>query len=42
MDISSLTPYKNNAKKHPKKQVEQIMNSIKEFGMLDPIGNMGR
>ena len=38
LDINSLTPYKNNAKKHPKKQVEQIMNSITEFGMLDPIG----
>lgn len=41
MNINSLTPYKNNAKKHPKKQVEQIMNSISEFGMLDPIGIWG-
>ena len=38
LSINDLIPYKNNAKKHPKKQVEQIMNSIKEFGMLDPIG----
>lgn len=38
LDINSLKPYKNNAKKHPKKQVEQIMASITEFGMLDPIG----
>ena len=38
LDINLLKPYKNNAKKHPKKQVEQIMNSITEFGMLDPIG----
>ena len=38
LDINLLKPYKNNAKKHPKKQVEQIMASIKEFGMLDPIG----
>ena len=36
--IDKLTPYKNNAKKHPKKQIEQIMNSIAEFGMIDPIG----
>ena len=41
MSISDLTPYKNNAKKHPKKQVELIMNSIKEFGMIDPIGIWG-
>ena len=41
MSISELTPYKNNAKKHPKKQVELIMNSIKEFGMIDPIGIWG-
>ena len=38
LDINSLIPYKNNAKKHPKKQIEQIANSIKEFGMNDPIG----
>lgn len=34
MDIK---PYLKNAKKHPKKQVEQIANSIKEFGMNQPI-----
>jgi len=27
-----ITPYSKNAKKHPKKQIEQIANSIKEFG----------
>lgn len=32
-----ITPYSKNAKKHPKKQVEQIANSIKEFGMHQPI-----
>lgn len=36
--IENLTPYNKNCKKHPKKQVELIMNSIKEFGMIDPIG----
>lgn len=41
IDINLLTPYKNNAKKHPKKQIEQIMNSIREFGMNDPIGIWG-
>ncbi len=28
-----ITPYAKNAKKHPKKQIEQVANSIKEFGM---------
>ena len=32
-----ITPYNKNAKKHPKKQVEQIANSIKEFGFNQPI-----
>jgi len=32
-----ITPYHKNAKKHPTKQIEQIANSIKEFGMNQPI-----
>lgn len=32
-----IRPYSKNAKKHPKKQIEQIMASIKEFGMNQPI-----
>lgn len=32
-----ITPYSKNAKKHPKKQIEQIASSIKEFGMHQPI-----
>ena len=39
--IKELTPYNKNAKKHPKKQVKEIMNSIQEFGMNDPIGVWG-
>lgn len=35
--IKDLHPYKNNAKKHPKEQVEQIANSIKEFGFTQPV-----
>lgn len=35
--ISEIQPYKNNAKKHPQEQIEQIKKSIKEFGMCDPI-----
>ena len=33
----NITPYSKNAKKHPKKQIEQVANSIKEFGMNQPI-----
>lgn len=32
-----LKPYVNNAKLHPAEQVEQIKNSIREFGFNDPI-----
>ena len=38
IDINSIKPYRNNAKMHPKKHIEQIKKSIKEFGMDDPIG----
>lgn len=38
LDINELKPYKNNAKLHPQEQIEQIKNSIKKFGMDDPIG----
>lgn len=37
MDISLIKPYEKNAKKHPKKQIEQVANSIKEFGFNQPI-----
>lgn len=36
-NITDLKPYKKNAKKHPKEQVEQIANSIKEFGFTQPV-----
>lgn len=36
-NIKELKPYKKNAKKHDKKQVEQIANSIKEFGSTQPV-----
>lgn len=32
-----IKPYEKNAKKHPKKQIEQVAASIKEFGMNQPI-----
>lgn len=36
-NIRDLHPYKKNAKKHNKEQVEQIANSIKEFGFTQPV-----
>ena len=36
--IDSIKPYKNNAKQHPKEQIEQIKKSIEKFEMIDPIG----
>lgn len=37
-----LKPYAKNAKKHPQEQVEQIKNSIREFGFNDPIAVWGK
>ena len=37
VNVSELKPYLNNAKIHTEEQIEQIMESIKEFGMNDPI-----
>ena len=35
--LKSITPYIKNAKLHPKKQVEKVAASIKEFGFNQPI-----
>lgn len=35
--ISDLKPYENNAKIHTKKQIDQIIKSIQDFGFNDPI-----
>lgn len=35
--IEDIIPYSGNAKEHPQEQIEQIKNSIKEFGNNDPI-----
>jgi ParB-like chromosome segregation protein Spo0J len=40
--ISELKPYDKNAKIHTKEQIEQIKQSIQEFGMNDPIGIWGK
>lgn len=39
--ISELKPYGRNARKHSEKDVEKIINSIKEFGFKDPVGIWG-
>lgn len=40
--ITDIKPYKRNAKKHPQEQIDKIINSIKAFGMNDPIGVWGK
>jgi ParB/RepB/Spo0J family partition protein len=40
--IEQLKPYEKNAKIHTDEQIEQIKNSIREFGMNDPIGIWGK
>ena len=37
VDIKSIKMYSNNAKLHPEEQIQQIKNSILEFGFNDPI-----
>jgi len=37
MDISLIKPYQKNAKKHDKKQIKQVADSIKEFGFNQPL-----
>ena len=35
--IEDIKPYSNNAKTHPAEQIQQIKNSIIEFGFNDPL-----
>lgn len=35
--LKDITPYKNNAKKHDKTQINNVAESIKQFGMVQPI-----
>ena len=37
VNIDSIKPYENNAKEHPKEQIEQIKKSIIDYGNNDPI-----
>lgn len=38
VDVASLVPYANNANIHTNLQIEQLANSIEEFGFCDPVG----
>lgn len=38
VDIATLIPYARNSKEHPEEQIQNIVNSMNEFGMCDPIG----
>lgn len=37
LPITTIKEYENNAKLHPREQIEQIKKSIQEFGNNDPI-----
>lgn len=37
LSTTALKAYERNAKLHPKKQVQQIANSIREFKFINPI-----
>lgn len=41
LPIDEVTPYEGNVKLHPQDQIEQLKNSIEEFGMNDPIAVWG-
>ena len=42
LGIDELTPYKNNAKLHPREQIEEIKQSIEENGFCDPVAVWGK
>ena len=37
VDIDKLIPYENNAKIHSEKQIDKLVESIKEFGFISPV-----
>jgi hypothetical protein len=37
VSVENLIPYAKNAKKHPQEQIEQIKQSIRDFGFNDPL-----
>lgn len=41
LSTTELRPYEKNARKHQKKDVENIAKSIQKYGMIDAIGIWG-
>ena len=41
LSTNELRPYEKNARKHQKKDVENIAKSIQKYGMIDAIGIWG-
>lgn len=37
MSIDAIKPYVRNAKKHPQSQVDNVAESIRQFGFVQPI-----
>lgn len=37
ISLKNITPYKGNAKKHSKQQIDNVAESIKQFGFVQPI-----
>lgn len=35
--LSEIHPYKNNAKKHDKKQIDNVAESIRQYGFVQPV-----
>lgn len=42
LSTAVLKPYERNARKHEEKDIDAIVNSIKQFGFNDPIGVWGK
>lgn len=42
ISIEKIKPYEKNAKLHPQEQIDQIKQSIEQFGMNDPIAVWGK
>lgn len=37
LKLDSITPYGKNAKKHDKRQINNVAESIKQYGFVQPI-----
>lgn len=35
--LADITPYAKNAKKHDKKQIENVAESIRQYGFVQPV-----